>query len=166
MKRLLLIYIVLSILILFGTYSCKNNDSNTSKTTIVGIWQLEQEFSNDGNSDQLKEFPLSLCDKMTTLNIFKSGKFIEKSYYDDFGTGGECIKDTEETQGIWEKGSIGVFHFMYDKNNILSFTKSDVVLKNGKLEITIDYEDPDLEYKTMLKFIYSKKIYNAEYIQN
>lgn len=164
MKRLLLVYIVL--LILFGTYSCKNNDSNTSKNTIVGIWQLEQEFSNDGNSDLLKEFPLSSCDKMTTLNIFENGKFIEQSYYDDFGTGGECIMDTEETKGIWKEGSNGIFYFTYNKNNILIFTKSDVVLKNGKLEITIEYEDPDLEYKTILKFIYTKKVHSHKDIND
>ena len=76
MKRFLLIYILLLILILFGTYSCKNNDPSTSKSTIVGIWKLEQEFSNNGNSDQLKEFPLSSCDKMTTLKVLKSGKYI------------------------------------------------------------------------------------------
>ncbi|GGX29823.1 hypothetical protein [Aquimarina muelleri] len=166
MKRLLLVYIAFLNLLFFGVYSCKNNDSNISKATIAGTWQLEEEFSNDENSSQLKEFPLSSCDKMTTLDIFESGKFIEKSYYNNFGTGGECIKDTEEIHGIWKKGYKEIFHFIYDKNNTLFFTKSYVVLKNEKLEVTIQYEDPDLEGETILKFIYTKKLYAVEEIDD
>ncbi|WP_109851060.1 hypothetical protein [Aquimarina sp. AU58] len=164
MKRLLPAYATFLVLTLFGIYSCGKGDSNASNIMIVGIWQLKQEFSNEEENAPLEEFPLSSCEKMTTLEVLKNGRFIEKNYYDNFGTGGECIKDTEDTHGSWEKESEGIFYFMYDKSEILLFNKSYVTVKNGDLVVTIEYDDPDLGYETTLKFIYSKKHQETSYL--
>ncbi|PKV48940.1 hypothetical protein ATE84_0956 [Aquimarina sp. MAR_2010_214] len=157
MKRLLPVYITFLVLTLFGIYSCGKSDSNTSDIMIVGMWQLKQEFSNEEENAPLEEFPLTSCEKMTTLEVLLNGRFIEKNYYDDFGTGGECIKDTEDTRGNWKKESDGTFYFIYDKSEILLFNKSYVTIKNGNLVVTIEYDDPDLGYETTLKFVYAKK---------
>lgn len=143
---------------LLSVYSCVSNNSNSIETKIIGVWQLEREFSNEEEDGPLKEFLLSSCEKLTTLEVLMNGRFIEKSYYEDFGTGGECVKDTWGIQGDWEKGSEGTFNFKYDKNNILFFDNSTVAIENGKLIISIVYYDSDLRYKTMLKFIYTKKL--------
>lgn len=164
MNKLLLVYVTLLAVTLLGVYSCGRKDSNTSKISIVGIWQLKQEFSNEGEDLPLEEFPLSSCEKLTTLEVLLDGKFIEKSYYNDFGTGGECIKDTEDTKGNWEKESNGTFYFTYNQNDVLLFNKAEVTLKNGNLVITIEYDDPDLGYEVLLKFIYTKKRSEVGYI--
>jgi hypothetical protein len=155
MKRLLLAHVMFLVLTLFGMYSCKMSDSNISNSMIVGIWQLKQEFSNEEEGSPLEEFPLS-CEKLTTLEILTNGKFVEKSYYENFGTGGECTKDTEDTIGSWKKKSDGIFYFIYNQNETLLFNESYVTVKNGYLGVTIVYDDPDLGYETTLKFIYKK----------
>ncbi|WP_103068933.1 hypothetical protein [Aquimarina sediminis] len=158
MNKHLPVYVTLFAVALFGVYSCGKDKPNTSAASIVGIWQLKQEFSNEGEDTPLEEFPLSACEKLTTLAILKNGRFVEKSYYTDFGTGGECIKDTEDTHGNWEKESNGDFYFTYDQSNILLFNKSDVKLENENLVVLIEYDDPDLGYEIMLKFVYSKTL--------
>ncbi len=156
MNKLLPTYAMLIVVLFFGMYSCGGNDVNTSDGTIIGTWQLQQEFSNEEEGTPFKEFPLSPCEKLTTLEVLVTRKFVENSYYEDFGTGGECIKHTEETRGKWKEESDGGYNFSYDKKNLLSFTKSDAILKDGNLEVTVVYKDPDVGDNTTLKFIYSK----------
>ncbi len=154
MKKLLPVCVAL--LVTLGIYSCNNSGANTPEIIIDGTWQLKQEFSNEGEHTPLKEFPLSDCDKQTTLEIFPCGKFIEKSYYDDLGTGGECIMDTEETKGKWKNETDNTFIFTYNNSNALLIRKSQVTIQNKDLVIVSVYNDPDLGPKTTLKFIYTK----------
>ncbi len=158
MKKFLLGYIGrLTVLILMSfLYSCANNVSNTSETTFTGKWQLKKEYSNEGVDTALKEFPLSACDKSTILEIMPNGKFVEKSYYEDTGTGGECIKDNQDTKGKWKKGRGDFFRFVYDENDSFLFKKSKITIENGDLIVALVHNDPDLESETILKFIYSR----------
>ncbi len=137
-------------------FSCESSSLNTSEITLTGTWFLKQEYSNEGGDTPLKEFLLSDCEKKTTLEILDNGKFIEKSYYSDLGTGGECLKDSEDTVGNWEKNPEGEINITYDENDTFNFTKSEVRIEKGYLIVTLVYDDPDLGLKTVLKFIYTK----------
>ncbi len=156
MKRLLPVCILLFAGFVLMIFSCKRSDPDASSILLIGKWKLKQQFSSEGKNMGFEEFPLSFCEKMTTLEIAIDGSFVEKSYYEDFGTGGECLKDTEETLGNWKKEPDGTINFIYNQKSVLLFTKSDVVLKNGHLVITIAYDDPDLGHETTLQFIYTK----------
>ncbi|MEW7289415.1 hypothetical protein [Aquimarina sp. 2304DJ70-9] len=143
------------ILLLF-LCSCANNVSNTLETTFTGKWQLKKEYSSEGVDASLKEFPLSACDKNTILEIMSNGKFIEKSYYEDTGTGGECIKDNQDIHGKWKRGRGNYFRFVYDEEDNFLFKKSKITIENGDLIVALVQNDPDFESETMVKFIYSK----------
>ncbi len=156
MKKFLLFHVALLALTSWIMGSCDVENRNTSEITIVGAWQLKKEFTNQGENTPLKEFPLSECDKKTTLEVLENGRFLEKSYYDDLTVRGECLKDTEETMGRWKRGSGDVFFFAYYKSEAILFSKSEVKIENGDLIITSTYNDPELGYGTILKFIYTK----------
>ncbi|GAA4279410.1 hypothetical protein [Aquimarina mytili] len=158
MEKFLLVYTtrVVILCLLLCLYSCENNTSNPLEANVVGKWQLEKEFSSEGSDVPLKEFPLSACDKETVLEIMENGIFIEKSYYEDLGTGGECIMDNQDTIGKWKKGRGNFFLFTYDKKDNLSFKKSRITIENENLVVALLHNDPDLDSETFLKFIYSK----------
>ncbi len=156
MKRFLLIYLALLVVLIMILYSCGSSGSNGPDVTIAGTWNLVQEYSNEGEGTPLEEFPLSKCNKMTTLEIFDSGRFIEKSYYEDSSISGECAKDSEDTKGDWKKGPNGMFLFIYDKNNALFLKGSTVTVEKGNLVVTSVYTDGDLGSGTILKFMYSR----------
>ncbi len=140
-------------------FSCEDNTSpptTTSEATIEGTWILSKEHSHEGDEDQFKEFPLSNCDKKTTLEITSNGRFVEKSYFEDPGTGGECIKNNQDIKGRWEKRNDGSFWLIFNENNNLVFEKSKGVIEKGDLIITLQYNDKNLESDTMLKFTYSR----------
>ncbi|WP_109301903.1 hypothetical protein [Aquimarina sp. AU474] len=158
MKKLLLAPMMWLAVLSVLFYSCGSSGAKVPESTIVGTWQLTQEFNNEGRDTPLKEFPLSHCDKKTTLEIMESGRFIEKSYYKSLSIAGECVKDNRETKGIWRKGNQdqGVFLFIYDPDTALSIKGSTITIENGNLIVLAVYNDIDLGPRTKLKFIYSK----------
>ncbi|MCK8523215.1 hypothetical protein M0D21_16670 [Aquimarina sp. D1M17] len=156
MKKLLLVYTLRFFAFCILMCSCGSGGNNTPETTIIGVWKLKQEYSNEGGDTPLKEFPLSNCDKATTLEILKSGRFVEKSYFESSNLLGDCSKDDQETKGDWKRNPEGMFLFIYDKNNILSLVGSVVTIENGNLVVSTVYNDRDLGPRTKLKFIYSK----------
>ncbi|TPN87942.1 hypothetical protein [Aquimarina algicola] len=157
MKRFLPVYVAFFAVTLLSVYSCEGNNAKTSENTIVGTWQLKQQFVNNEDGKSLEEFPLSSCEKGTTLQVLKWGRFVETSYYDGYGIGGECLKDTEETKGTWIKDKNKTYNFLYDKSNTIAFSSSKVSIEdNNTLVITITYDDRDHDYESTLKFIYTK----------
>ena len=156
MQKLLLSYVARLTMLGVLFFSCGSGGTKTQNITIVGTWKLKQEYSNEGGDTPLKEFPLSTCDKATTLEIMKSGRFVEKSYYENSSIAGECAKNSSDTRGDWKKGPGGMFLFVYDKDNTLSLIGSKVTLENGELIISAVYTDRDMGPRTKLKFIYSK----------
>ncbi len=158
MKKLLLAPMMWLAVFSVLFYSCGSSGAKIPESTIIGTWQLRQEFNNEGNDTPLTEFPLSQCDKATTLEIMESGRFVEKSYYKSSSIAGECIKDNRETKGVWRKGKQdqGMFFFIYDKDTVLSLKGSKITIENGNLVVLTVYNDQDLGPRTKLKFIYSK----------
>lgn len=142
--------------IILSLFACDKKTVGIDEEKLIGTWKLEQEYNNEGKNTPLKEFPLSDCDKKTTLLITANGNFIEKSYYEDLGTGGECIKDNQDTIGQWTKGKGDSFQFTYPQNENLLFRNSKVVIKDDHLIVTLMQEDSDLGTGTALKFVYVK----------
>lgn len=156
MKRDLLFFTTRLLVLGLIFYSCGSSGTKTKDVAITGVWQLKQEYNNEGGDTPLKEFPLSTCDKATTLEILNSGRFIEKSYYEDSSIAGECVKDSQDTKGDWKRSANGGFLFKYDSNNALSIKGSTVTVEKGELVVYTIYNDKDLGPKTKLRFIYTK----------
>ncbi len=156
MKKLLRTYAARFVALGLIFYSCGSSGADTPEVTISGTWKLKKEYNNEGENTPLKEFPLSTCDKATTLEIFSTGRFIEKSYYEDSIIIGECAKDSQDTKGDWEKSANGKYLFMYDNNNALSVKGATVTIEKGDLIVNMIYHDKDLGPKTKLRFIYAK----------
>jgi len=142
------------VVLILMVYSCGSSYASACQERITGKWQLRHEYNNEGEGTPLKEFPLSKCDKQTTLEILNNGRFIEKSYYESSSLAGECAKDTEETTGDWKKTSGNGFTFLYDKNIVVTPIESKVSIEKGKLKVTLAYNDSDSGHKITLKFIY------------
>ncbi len=156
MKKFLLVHVACFIVFTYIFYSCSSSDTNTKDLVIAGTWHLKQEYSNEGEDTPLKEFPLSDCDKETTLEILISGKFIEKNYYKDSSIAGGCGKDSQDTKGNWKESVEGMYLFMYDISNALALKGSTVTIEKGDLVINSIYNDKDLGRGRQLKFIYSR----------
>ncbi|MBP2833361.1 hypothetical protein J8281_14290 [Aquimarina sp. U1-2] len=146
----------LLILSLLLCTSCGSSDTHTQENSIIGKWKLQQEYSNEGRDTPLKEFPLSQCDKETTLEVLDTGIFVEKNYYEDSSIGGECGKDSQDTRGGWKKSSPNTYLFTYDKSNPLLLRRSVVNVVRGDLIVNVTYNDRDLGPNTKVKFIYAK----------
>ncbi len=156
MKKLLPVFATRLLMLGLIFYSCGSSGANAPEVSIVGIWKLKQQYNNAGGDTPLKEFLLSECDKTTTLEIFKNGRFVEKSYYENSSIAGECAKDSQDTKGNWKKNTNGHYLFMYDSNNALSLKGSTVTIIDGDLVINAVYNDKDLGPKTKLRFVYAR----------
>ncbi|GAA4275047.1 hypothetical protein U6A24_16910 [Aquimarina gracilis] len=156
MRKLLRAYATRWIVLLLIFYSCGSSGAKAPEVTITGSWKLIQEYSNEGEDTPLKEFLLSTCDKETTLEIFDTGKFLEKSYYENSSMAGECAKDSQDTNGKWKKSTNGMYLFMYQKNNALMLKGATVTIEKGNLVVNAIYNDKDLGPKTQLRFIYAR----------
>ncbi len=156
MKKLLRAYTTRWIVLGLIFYSCGSSGAKAPDITIIGTWKLKQEYNNEGGDTPLKEFPLSACDKETTLEILSFGRFAEKSYYEDSSIAGECAKDSQDTKGDWKKSANGMYLFMYDNNNALMLKGSTVTIEKGDLIVYATYTDKDLGPKTKLKFVYAR----------
>ncbi len=156
MKKLLPTYAAHLIVLTLMLCSCVSSGTHYPEVTLEGTWQLKQQYNNEGEDTPLKEFPLSDCNKNTTLEISDNGRFIEKNYYEDSNISGECAKDSADTKGDWKKGSNDMFVFIYDKNSAVLFKGATVTVENGDLIVSAIYHDRDFGPRTILKFMYSR----------
>jgi len=156
MKKITCFYLFIVVLILG---SCGSDDDagteQQSNESIIGKWQLVQDFTNDGIGTELGEVELSDCDKESSIEIMGNGDFTNTSVSDSF-LGDGCESDNEK--GTWEESASGKFRLSFNEGEFemgdAEFGEAEIV--DGQLIVIYDFPSVFSEDNIIDKLIYSK----------
>ncbi|WP_299244732.1 hypothetical protein [uncultured Aquimarina sp.] len=117
----LLYRLVLVVLISGVSFSCSDDDSDSSDTaqSITGKWQLEGYFTNDGFEDSpIEEANLSDCEKLSIIEVLDTEVFVDTGYFTS-SADNQCVLESTR-EGTWKFISSGVFSFSYKPEDVIN----------------------------------------------
>ncbi|WP_298542273.1 lipocalin family protein [uncultured Aquimarina sp.] len=153
----LLYRLVLVVLISGVSFSCSDDDSDSSDTaqSITGKWQLEEYFTNDGFEDlPIEEANLSDCEKLSIIEVLDTEIFVDTGYFTS-SADNQCVLESTR-EGTWKFISSGVFSFSYKPEDVINEEGATegvvLLLENNKLSLSFSYgSGPTLD-----KLIYTR----------
>lgn len=114
------------------------NDSYVPDS-IIGKWQLDQEFADD------EEVDLTDCEKTMTIEFFEEGIYMEKDFLEEEM---ECVADEEET-GIWRNLGADIYE-------ISDLGVSDFKITFSENKMTLEFTDTQEEVTLDRKLVFIK----------